>query len=251
MSGREALEAADNALLQDQHTSTHFNTTMLISTGFLCIHTHCWLEYFGNAAYTLSSLPPSSPPSPPSPSPPHLYASISCFPLLAIPVESLSFTPITMSLFASIHCRQRSSSTSLRWSSSPPVAAPGHKSNCFTHVYATVLHGIQIHTVRLASFPSLPTVQFLTACSMQNKRRKAWSIFHMNDVSAYLGRQRGRKGSLIERTHFMHTFFVLKQEWYVFLLCEGLKLQHLGQKLQDKASSSFFRWGTPTPLCLH
>ena len=45
MSGREALEAADNALLQDEHTSTHFNTTMHVPTGFLCTHTHSWLDF--------------------------------------------------------------------------------------------------------------------------------------------------------------------------------------------------------------
>ena len=43
----------------------------------------------------------------------------------------------------------------------------------------------------VASFPGLPTVQFLIACSMQKRRGKAWYHYHVNDVSVYLGRQRG------------------------------------------------------------
>ena len=39
----------------------------------------------------------------------------------------------------------------------------------------------------LASFPGLPIVQFLIACSMQKWRGKVWSV---NDISVYLGRQR-------------------------------------------------------------
>ena len=35
-----------------------------------------------------------------------------------------------------------------------------------------------------------------------------------------------------------------------FSLRKRLKLQRLGQKPQDKSSSSFFRWGTPPPLYL-
>ena len=36
-----------------------------------------------------------------------------------------------------------------------------------------------------------------------------------NSPSIYLGRQRGEE-SLIERTHFVHAFFVLNQEGYAF-----------------------------------
>ena len=35
----------------------------------------------------------------------------------------------------------------------------------------------------LASFPGLPTVQLLIACSMQKQRGKAWSFYHVNNVS--------------------------------------------------------------------
>ena len=35
-----------------------------------------------------------------------------------------------------------------------------------------------------------------------------------------------------------------------FSLCERLNLQQLGQKQQNQASSSFFRRGTPPPICL-
>ena len=72
-------------------------------------------------------------------------------------------------------------------------------------------------------------------------------IYHVNDVSVYLGRQRG-EGSLVKRTHFAHAFFVLNQERYAFhLIHEHSKLQCLGQKLQDQGSTSFFRLGTPPP----
>jgi len=40
----------------------------------------------------------------------------------------------------------------------------------------------------LASFPGLPTVQFLIACSVQKRRGKAGIIYHVIDVSVYLGR---------------------------------------------------------------
>ena len=35
----------------------------------------------------------------------------------------------------------------------------------------------------LASFPGLPTIQFLIACSMRNRGGKPGIIYHMNDVS--------------------------------------------------------------------
>ena len=40
-------------------------------------------------------------------------------------------------------------------------------------------------------------------------------FYHVNDISVYLGRQRG-EGSPIEITHFTHTFFILNQEQYIF-----------------------------------
>ena len=56
----------------------------------------------------------------------------------------------------------------------------------------------------LASFPGLPIVQFLIACSMQKWRGKVWSV---NDVSVYLGRQRG-EGSPIEKDE-LDAFLIL------------------------------------------
>ena len=53
---------------------------------------------------------------------------------------------------------------------------------------------------------------------------------------------------VLKRTHFMHTFFILNQERHIF--AQRLKLQHLGQKLQEKASSSFFQSRIAPPLCL-
>ena len=50
----------------------------------------------------------------------------------------------------------------------------------------------------VALFPGLLTVQFLIACSMQKGRGRPGPFCHLNDVSVYLGRQRG-EGSPIER----------------------------------------------------
>ena len=50
---------------------------------------------------------------------------------------------------------------------------------------------------------------------MQNEGGRPGPFCHVNDVSVHLGGQRGEE-SQIERTHFVHTFFVLKQEQYAF-----------------------------------
>ena len=44
--------------------------------------------------------------------------------------------------------------------------------------------------------PGLPTVQFLIAiaCSMQKQRGRPGPFYHVNDISVYLGRQRGGGG---------------------------------------------------------
>ena len=43
----------------------------------------------------------------------------------------------------------------------------------------------------IASFPGLPTVQFLIACSMQNGGGRPGPFYHVNDVLSTRGRQRG------------------------------------------------------------
>ena len=69
-------------------------------------------------------------------------------------------------------------------------------------------------------------------------------IYHVNGINVYLGRQRGRV--LTKRTYFAQTIFVLKNEWQGF----SFRTQAPGQKLQDKASNSFFQFETlPSPLC--
>ena len=42
----------------------------------------------------------------------------------------------------------------------------------------------------LASFPGLPTTQFSITCNIQNRGGRPGSLYHVNDVSVYLGRQR-------------------------------------------------------------
>ena len=61
----------------------------------------------------------------------------------------------------------------------------------------------------IASFPGLPTVKFLIACSMQkNRGGRPGPFYHINDVSVYLGRQKGWKGPRSRNT-FVHTSFTL------------------------------------------
>ena len=67
---------------------------------------------------------------------------------------------------------------------------------------------LMLHTVQLASFPGLPTVEFLVTYSMQKQREK--TFYHLNGVSVYLGRW--GKRSPIERMCFVHAFFVLNNK---------------------------------------
>ena len=60
------------------------------------------------------------------------------------------------------------------------------------------------------------------------------TIHHMSDISV----DRGGEESLIKRTYFAHVLELRFEPRAVgFLLHEHSKLQHLGQKLQDQASS--------------
>ena len=59
---------------------------------------------------------------------------------------------------------------------------------------------VAVNTHAVASFPGLPTVQFLIACSIQKRRGKAWSIL---SCFVYVGRQREGEGSPIEKTSLM------------------------------------------------
>ena len=75
-------------------------------------------------------------------------------------------------------------------------------------MYATAYKYVQCHS--LVPSPSHCPVFDPLRCAKTEEGGVA--IFYMNNVSVYLGRQRGGKGFLIERTHFIHTFFVLNQE---------------------------------------
>ena len=101
------------------------------------------------------------------------------------------------------------------------------------------LSSIHTHMHSLVPRPSHCPVFlfFLSLAVCKNRGGRPVPFYHMNDISVYLGTQRG--GRPIERTHFMHMFFVLNQEQYIF---------RLGQKLQDKTSNSFFQWRPLPPL---
>ena len=64
----------------------------------------------------------------------------------------------------------------------------------------------------LASFPGLPTVQFLSLSVCKNEGGRPGPFYHWNDVSVYLVGRRGWGGGM----HYSHAFFVLNQEWYAF-----------------------------------
>ena len=87
----------------------------------------------------------------------------------------------------------------------------------------------------IASFPGLPTIQFLIACSMQKWRGRPCIFYYVNDISVYLGRQSGGGGGVPHC--ILRTRFCFEPEVVRFSLHERLKPQRLGQKLQDKASS--------------
>ena len=96
--------------------------------------------------------------------------------------------------------------------------------------------------VRVAMYPP-SSLWSLAVC--KNGGGRPGIIHHMNDVSVYLGRQRGGgvTGHSWTRSSFLTKSGTLS-------LCKRSKLQRLGQKQQDQASSSFFWRGTPPPLCL-
>ena len=72
-------------------------------------------------------------------------------------------------------------------------------------------------------------------------------IYHVNDVSVYLGRQRG-EGSLIERTHFTQVFFVLKQERYAFRFANVRNSSAWGRNYKIRALARSFDGGPLPPL---
>ena len=74
--------------------------------------------------------------------------------------------------------------------------SPPYKTQCTMHNMDACW---SVCTSIVALFPGLPTVQFLIACSMQKRRGKAGPFYHVNDISVYIGRQRGRDSQLKER----------------------------------------------------
>ena len=81
--------------------------------------------------------------------------------------------------------------------------------------------------VSLASFPGLPTVQFLIACSMQKWRGKPGPFYHVNDVSVYLRRE-GEESS-IERTSLGPYLVVTASGAGVSNICEAKNVPLLVQ----------------------
>ena len=64
-------------------------------------------------------------------------------------------------------------------------------------------------------------------------------FYHMNDVSVYLG-DGGREGSLLERTHFTHAFFVLNQEQYIFQIVNVRNYSVWGENYKIRPQVHYF-----------
>lgn len=60
------------------------------------------------------------------------------------------------------------------------------------------------HILHLASFPDLPIILFLIACSMRKRRGKASTIYHMSDVTVYQIYKRG--GGALEQKACLRPF---------------------------------------------
>ena len=113
----------------------------------------------------------------------------------------------------------------------------------------TMYHYSGKHEWAVALLPRPSHRPFLVACSMQNGGGRPGPFYHVNDVSVYLGRQRG-EGSLIERTYFLHMSLVLNQERYVFRFVNIWNSSTWGRnyKIKPQAYSFTFFWsGTPPP----
>ena len=57
----------------------------------------------------------------------------------------------------------------------------------------------------------------------------------------------GGEGSPIERTHFVHPFFVLKQEQYVFRFANVQNSSAWGRNYKIRPQARFFLIGDPSP----
>ena len=116
---------------------------------------------------------------------------------------------------------------------------PTYQGDRHVLVFVLVIHPIKMtKLVYVPSFQVLPTIQLLIPSSMQKRRGKAWSILSRQ----CLPRVHNQKDAFC--THVL----CFEPRAVHFLLHEHSKLQCLRQKLQDQASSSFFREGTPPPL---
>ena len=135
----------------------------------------------------------------------------------------------------------------------------------FVSMETRVCPGVHVH---VALFPGLPTVQFVVC---KNGGGRPGPFYHMNDVSVYLGGQRGSNTFCRGvQTHFaegsntfcrgVQTHFaegsehILQRGLNTFWTRSGIfftswtfKTWHLGQKLQDKASNSFLDGDSSPP----
>ena len=68
-------------------------------------------------------------------------------------------------------------------------------------------------------------------------------FYHMNDVSVYLGRQRGAGVP----NHFVHAFFVLNQEQYVFHFANVYRSSAWGRNYKMRPQARLFNGGPLLP----
>ena len=97
----------------------------------------------------------------------------------------------------------------------------------------------------------IPTIQFLIACSMQKQRGRPGPFYHMNDVSVYLGRQRGGEGFPIERTSLRPYLVVSAPSTGVSNVCEVKNVPLLVQNEERvREMHSFDRGPLPASVYL-
>ena len=89
----------------------------------------------------------------------------------------------------------------------------------------------------------------LIACSMRKQKEKTWSILSCEWHQCLPGKTEGGEGSLVERMHFTHAFFILNQEGCVFFLClaNTWNSSAWDRNYKKRPQARSFNWGRFPP----
>ena len=163
-----------------------------------------------------------------------------------------------------LHCRLASSNSAVKIVVPKQVLQQNYK--CIWHLFSAAVQTCPLSYVQpwkfhisilregfvvavnahaVASFPGLPTVQFLIACSKQKRKGKAWSILSHEQHFVYLGRHRG-EGCLIEETS-LRPHLVVSVPSAGFRMITKRKAYHSCFKRRTCVRNVFFWLGTTPP----